>query len=141
MNTEKQNVITLTSPLKVNGKDLTELTHDIGKITINDLAEIERERNKMLGPQAGTIFRVAQNDNLMHTLLGMHAVIKCNPEIDINDLLRLEGYDLCQMAMVGLRFFSKPATPDSKSSEKPQEDIQDNSIVQSTNSTTNLSLN
>jgi hypothetical protein len=141
MNTEKQNVITLTSLLKVNGTDLTELTYDVNKITINDLAEIERERSKILGPQAGTIFRVTQNDNLMHTLLGMHAVIKCNPEIDINDLFRLEGYDLYQMSLVGMRFFSKPAIPDSKSSEKPQEDIQDNSIVPSTNSTMSRSLN
>ena len=100
----KEGTIQLTTPLKINGEDYTELTHDIGKITIEDLAEIERERNEMLGPKAGTIFRVAQNDNLMHTLLGMHAIIKCNPKIDINDLKRVEGYDLCQMAMVGLRF-------------------------------------
>lgn len=127
---EKQGKIELTTPLKVNGKDFTELTHDIGKITIEDLADIERERNEMLGTRAGTIFRVAQNDNLMHTLLGMHAVIKCNPDFDINDLKRLQGYDLCQMAMVGLRFFSKPAIPESNDSEKPQEDTQDNSIAQ-----------
>lgn len=133
--------IELIKPLKVNGKDYTTLKYDVSKISINDLAEIERERNKMLGPQAGTIFRVTQNDNLMHTLLGMHAVIKCNPEIDINDLSRLEGYDLYQMSMVGLRFFSKPATPELKNSEKPQEDIQNNSIVQSENSTMSQSLN
>ncbi len=70
----KEGTIQLTTPLKINGEDYTELTHDIGKITIEDLAEIERERNEMLGPKAGTIFRVAQNDNLMHTLLG----IKCS---------------------------------------------------------------
>lgn len=133
----KEGTIQLTTPLKINGEDYTELTHDIGKITIEDLAEIERERNEMLGPKAGTIFRVAQNDNLMHTLLGMHAIIKCNPKIDINDLKRLEGYDLCQMAMVGLRFFSRPAIQESNDSEKPQEDTQDNSTVQSQNSTEN----
>lgn len=91
----------------------------------------------MLGPKAGTIFRVAQNDNLMHTLLGMHAIIKCNPKIDINDLKRVEGYDLCQMAMVGLRFFSRPAIQESNDSEKPQEDTQDNSTVLSQSSTEN----
>lgn len=128
--TEEQNVIKLTKPLKVNGVDLSELTYDISKISINDLADIEKERSKILGPQAGTIFRVAQNDNLMHTLLGMHAVIKCNPQIDINDLNRLEGYDLCQIALAGIRFFSKPASPESKNSEKQQEDTQGNSIVQ-----------
>lgn len=133
----KEGTIQLTTPLKINGEDYTELTHDIGKITIEDLAEIERERNEMLGPKAGTIFRVAQNDNLMHTLLGMHAIIKCNPKIDINDLKRVEGYDLCQMAMVGLRFFSRPAIQESNDSEKPQEDTQDNSTVQSQNSTEN----
>lgn len=133
----KEGIIQLTTPLKINGEDYTELTHDIGKITIEDLAEIERERNEMLGPKAGTIFRVAQNDNLMHTLLGMHAIIKCNPKIDINDLKRLEGYDLCQLAMVGLRFFSRPAIQESNDSEKPQEDTQDNSTVLSQNSTEN----
>lgn len=133
----KEGTIQLTTPLKINGEDYTELTHDIGKITIEDLAEIERERNEMLGPKAGTIFRVAQNDNLMHTLLGMHAIIKCNPKIDINDLKRVEGYDLCQMAMVGLRFFSRPAIQESNNSEKPQEDTQDNSTVLSQSSTEN----
>ncbi len=133
----KEGTIQLTTPLKINGEDYTELTHDIGKITIEDLAEIERERNEMLGPKAGTIFRVAQNDNLMHTLLGMHAIIKCNPKIDINDLKRIEGYDLCQMAMVGLRFFSRPAIQESNDSEKPQEDTQDNSTVLSQSSTKN----
>lgn len=133
----KEVTIQLTTPLKINGEDYTELTHDIGKITIEDLAEIERERNEMLGPKAGTIFRVAQNDNLMHTLLGMHAIIKCNPKIDINDLKRVEGYDLCQMAMVGLRFFSRPAIQESNDSEKPQEDTQDNSTVLSQSSTEN----
>lgn len=133
----KEGTIQLTTPLKINGEDYTELTHDIGKITIEDLAEIERERNEMLGPKAGTIFRVAQNDNLMHTLLGMHAIIKCNPKIDINDLKRIEGYDLCQMAMVGLRFFSRPAIQESNDSEKPQEDTQDNSTVLPQSSTEN----
>lgn len=133
----KEGTIQLTTPLKINGEDYTELTHDIGKITIEDLAEIERERNEMLGPKAGTIFRVAQNDNLMHTLLGMHAIIKCNPKIDINDLKRIEGYDLCQMAMVGLRFFSRPAIQESNDSEKPQEDTQDSSTVLSQSSTKN----
>lgn len=133
----KEGTIQLTTPLKINGEDYTELTHNIGKITIEDLAEIERERNEMLGPKAGTIFRVAQNDNLMHTLLGMHAIIKCNPKIDINDLKRLEGYDLYQMAMVGISFFSKPAIQESNDSEKPQEDTQDNSTVQLQNSTEN----
>lgn len=133
----KEGTIQLTTPLKINGEDYTELTHDIGKITIEDLAEIERERNEMLGPKAGTIFRVAQNDNLMHTLLGMHAIIKCNPKIDINDLKRIEGYDLCQMAMVGLCFFSRPAIQESNDSEKPQEDTQDNSTVLSQSSTEN----
>lgn len=137
----KEGTIQLTTSLKINGEDYTELTHDIGKITIEDLAEIERERNEMLGPKAGTIFRVAQNDNLMHTLLGMHAIIKCNPKIDINDLKRIEGYDLCQMAMVGLRFFSRPAIQESNDSEKPQEDTQDNSTVLSQSSTKNPSSN
>lgn len=127
---EKEGTIKLTIPLKVNGEDYTELTHDIGKISIEDLAEIEKERTEMLGPKAGTIIRVAQNDNLMHALLGMHAIIKCNPKIDINDLKRVEGYDLYQITMVGLRFFSKPATQASNDSEKPQEDTQDNSIAQ-----------
>lgn len=136
----KAGTIQLTTSLKVNGKDYTELKYDVGKITIEDLAEIEKERNEMLGSKAGAIFRVAQNDNLMHTLLGMHAIIKCNPEFDINDLKRLEGYDLYQMSTVGISFFSKPAIQESNDSEKPQEDTQDNSTVQSQSSTENQLL-
>lgn len=123
-------IITLITPLKVNGVDRTEFKHDISKININDMADIEKERSKMLGSQAGTVFRVMQNDNLMHTLLGMHAIIKCNPEVDINDLMRIEGYDLYQITLIGMRFFSKPAIQDLKDSGKPQEDTQENITVQ-----------
>lgn len=124
------NIIQLTVPLKVNGTDLTELTYDTSLISIEDLAEIEKERSQKLGGQGGSVFRVLQNDTLMHALLGMHAVMKVNPQIDINDLNRLKGYDLYQMSLIGMRFFSKPATQESKDSEKPQEDMQDNTIVQ-----------
>lgn len=122
--------IILTTPLKVNGVDLTELEYDINAITVNDLAEIERERSQALGKSGAIVFRVAQNDFLMHVLIGMHAVMKCNPKIDINDLNRLQGYDLAQMSTVGMRFFSKPATPEQKPSEKQQEDIPNNSTAQ-----------
>ena len=49
----KEGTIQLTTPLKINGEDYTELTHDIGKITIEDLAEIERERGKKRERKAG----------------------------------------------------------------------------------------
>lgn len=130
-------VIELTTALKINGQDFKELTYDLGKISIYDLAEIEKERVQILGPKAGSVFRVMQNDPLIHFLLGAHAIIKCNPSIDINDLNRLVGFDLCQLTTIGMRFFSRPAAQDSSNSEKQPEDIQDNSIVQSANSTEN----
>lgn len=120
----------LNTPLKVNGEDLTELEYDIRAITINDLAQIEFERGAMLGAKGITVIRMPQNDYLMQTLIGMFAIIKCNPKIDINDLKRIEGYDLTQISTIGMRFFTPPEDPLPKNSEGQPEDIQENSIVQ-----------
>lgn len=120
----------LTTPLKVNGVDLTELEYDYSEININDLAEIENERNKAIGKNPALNTKIAQNDFFYHIFIGMMAIIKCNPQISFEDLKRIKGYDLTRISMIGMRFFVPPDFQEQKSSEEPQEVIQESSTVQ-----------
>lgn len=119
----------LTSPLKVNGEDLTKLQYDTSAITINDLGEVEAERVKAVG-KGQPMATVAQADFLYQILLGMKAIIKCNPQIDFEDLKRIKGYDLTLIAKIGINFFLPPAAQEQNSSEEQQEGTQENSTVQ-----------
>lgn len=120
----------LTTPLKVNGVDLTELEYDYSEININDLAEIENERNKAIGKNPALNTKIAQNDFFYHIFIGMMAIIKCNPQIAFEDLKRIKGYDLTRISMIGMRFFVPPDFQEQKNSEEPQEVIQESSTVQ-----------
>lgn len=120
----------LTTPLKVNGVDLTELEYDYSEININDLAEIENERNKAIGKNPALNTKIAQNDFFYHIFIGMMAIIKCNPQIAFEDLKRIKGYDLTRISMIGMRFFVPPDFREQKNSEEPQEVIQESSTVQ-----------
>lgn len=122
--------LTLTTPLLVNGKELSELQYDTSLISINDLAAIETERSQALGNKGVGTIRIAHNDFLLHILIGMHAIIKCNPSIDIEDLKRIKGYDLTQISLIGTRFFTPPDVLEPKNSNEQQEDIQEPSTVQ-----------
>lgn len=129
-------ILELQVPLKVNGEDLTKLEYDIESISINDLAEIENERAKSLGKNAVPSIKPAQSDFVYHIFIGMRAIIKCNPQIDIEDLKRIKGYDLTQISLIGTRFFIPPASRELSSSEAPQEDTQESTIVRLPKSTT-----
>lgn len=85
--------IILTKPLKVNGKEMSQLNYDIEKISIEHISRAEGEKAKMLGKNAIAGMKVAQTDLLLHLHLGFQAIIICHPEIDVEDLKRITGYD------------------------------------------------
>lgn len=122
--------IFLQKPLKVNGKDLTQLDYDIDAISIEHISRAEAEKAKVLGKNSVAGMKLAQTDLLLHMYLGFQAIMICQPEVDIEDLKRITGYDLTQIAGIGTRFFIPPTSRLQENSEKLQEDTAKNITVQ-----------
>lgn len=86
--------VTLRNPIKVDGNTLKELTYDFEKITIDDFMDASaRSRDKDS--------RFVEDDKGMQLYLAFYAVNKENPGIAIEDLGRLNGFDLIQLANLG----------------------------------------
>lgn len=122
--------IILTKPLKVNGKEMSQLNYDIEKISIEHISRAEGEKAKMLGKNAIAGMKVAQTDLLLHLHLGFQAIIICHPEIDVEDLKRITGYDLTQISAIGTRFFIPPTSQNRENSEELLETTAVSSTVQ-----------
>lgn len=122
--------IKLNQSLKVNGKDYKELNYNSDDLGVAHISAAETEKTKLLGKSAATNIKVAQADYLLHLMLGYQAIIICHPEIAVDDLKRIKGYDIQQIAMVGTSFFIPPAAQVQETSEKLQEPSQELSTVQ-----------
>lgn len=122
--------IKLRTPLLINGVEKTELTYDVNELTVNHLAKAEGLKVKIGGKDLACSINLAQADYTLHIFIGMMAVIAVNPEIAVEDLQRLKGYDVAQLADVGAGFFIKPAEQIQKQSNEPQEVTQDTTSVQ-----------
>lgn len=109
----------------VNGKEIKILTYDVDELTINHITKAEACKAKMGG---AAVISVAQADFPLHVCIGMQAVMVVNPEIAEEDLMRLKGYDIAQLAGVGTSFFV-PSELKENNSEKQQEDMQNTTIA------------
>lgn len=118
--------IILKHPLLVNGTDRKELTYDLEELTTVDVAKAEAAKNK-LGTVASTHVLF---DYSMHIEIAKQAILKLNPDISDEDLNRIKGRDLNKLAKAGISFFSESEEQEENTSEKPQEDTQDTTIVQ-----------
>ncbi len=119
------NELKLRKPLMVNGKELKALTYDVDELTINHITRAEACKSKMGG---AAVISVAQADFTLHVCIGMQAVIVKNPDIAEEDLMRLKGYDITQLASIGTSFFVPPELPENNS-EKQQEVTQNTTIA------------
>ena len=109
--------ITLRNPIKIDGKKVKEITYDTEKITIDDyLAAIER------GGRTGLSI---ETDYGAHLQLGFAAVVGANPDIAVEDLQRITGYDLIQFTDVGMLFTRGREDQMVKPSEETSEPTQD----------------
>ena len=119
------NELKLRKPLRVNGKEINVLTYDVDELTINHITRAEACKSKIGG--AGVI-SVAQADFPLHVCIGMQAVMVVNPDIAEEDLMRLKGYDITQLASIGTSFFVPPESQENNS-VKQQEDTQNTTTV------------
>ena len=111
------NTLKLKNPIKINGKEVRELTYDANEITADAFVEAEMRKFNAAskkGINAATI----EMDYSMHLELGFAAIIAVNPDIDYNDLSRLKGADLIAVTRVGRNFIM----PSAEVEEEPMED-------------------
>ena len=109
--------IKLSKPLKVNGKDLTELPYDFDAITVDGFAQAEINARKK---KPSTELSMMETDYIFHLYLGFEAVIAAEPKIDIADLERLTGKDVTKLMGAGRFFVLASAVPED-SSDEPSE--------------------
>lgn len=97
------NTLKLTTPIKVNGKELSELHYDASKITAQQFSEA-CARSSAIDKNKSFSFKMRENDYSLHMYLGMMAIIAVNHEIDITDLETLSGFDVLAVADIGMLF-------------------------------------
>lgn len=106
--------IRLRQPLKVNGKDVSELKLDFDAITPEGFIRAEALSNAKRSNQ-GASASLAEVDYGFHLYLAFEAATAADPSIDIADLERINGRDLVQLMQAG-RFFALGADGDSTES-------------------------
>lgn len=106
--------IKLRQPLKVNGKDVTELKLDFDAITPEGFIRAEALSNAKRSNQ-GASASLAEVDYGFHLYLAFEAAVCADPSVDIADLERITGRDLVQLMQAG-RFFALGADGDSTES-------------------------
>lgn len=102
------NTLKLKNPIKINGKEVKELTYDVNEITAEAFVEAET-RKFNASSKKGLNASAIEMDYSMHLELGFAAIVAVNPEIDYNDLNRLKGPDLIAVARVGRNFIMPSA--------------------------------
>lgn len=116
--------IKLKNPLKVNGKDVSELRCDLDAITVDGFAEADAKA----AAKRGAAVTVAESDYMMHLYLGFEGIAAAMPEVDINDLERLGGTDIAAVMRAGRFFFTDS---DVDSGQEPSEDASESTPTNS----------
>ena len=109
------NKIILRQSLKINGKEVKELTYDTAAITAEQFCAADSLKFEASGRRPN--LTTYEFDNGLHLYLGMMAIIAKNPEIDVTDLERVKGFDMIQIAKVGRNFILTGAGEDSDQSK------------------------
>lgn len=122
-------VIKLINPLKVNGRELSELKCDMDAVDAEGFIRAEALSNAKRNNE-GSVASMAEVDYGFHLYLAFEGVKAAMPEVDTTDLERVKGRDLVQLMQVG-RFFALGADGGSEgsSSDAPSESSQESSTA------------
>lgn len=122
-------VIKLINPLKVNGRELSELKCDMDAVDAEGFIRAEALSNAKRNNE-GSVASMAEVDYGFHLYLAFEGVKAAMPEVDTTDLERVKGRDLVQLMQVG-RFFTLVADGGSEgsSSDAPSESSQESSTA------------
>ncbi len=98
-----KNYINLRKPIMINGKEVSKLSYDLEKVTIDDYLKALNLAVTKSGGITGTNIKL---DSGAQLCIGMYAVLADNPEYDITDLDRITGFDVMEFANIGLNFIA-----------------------------------
>ena len=123
------NTLVLDNPIKINGKDVTELTYDPQEITAEQFS-IACAKASAVDKSKSMSLKVKENDYALHLYLGMMAIIAVNPGIDITDLERIKGFDVLDLTNIGTFFtLRKSAVPSAASNSAAQSENTENATT------------
>lgn len=112
----------LKNPIKIDGKDVNELTYDINEIDALLFAEADAKRKAAAGLKNVAISPAIEFDPGAHLYLGFAAIIAVNRNIDFSDLERMKGADTMAVTKIGRNFTlsSEEASQENDSDERSE---------------------
>lgn len=119
-----KNILALDTPIKINGKDVSELSYDGQEITV-DLymtACAKAAAATAAGGAGAATMKIKEVDYNLHLYIGMAAIIAVNPEIDWADLERIKGFDILDIANIGSFFTMRKSVEPSDRSDSESSD-------------------
>ena len=109
----------LKNPIKIDGKEVTEVTYDSNEIDGILFATAESKRKNAAGMRNTTITPAAEFDFGLHLYLGFAAIVAVNPSYDNTDVERINGHDVVEVMAIGRNFMlaSDQEQPENDSDE------------------------
>ena len=123
MKEEKKNPfkgkLALKNPIKIDGKEVKEVTYDSNEIDGILFATAESKRKTAAGMKNTSITPAAEFDFGLHLYLGFAAIVAVNPSYDFSDVERIKGRDIVEVMAIGRNFMlaSEQEQPQSDSGE------------------------
>lgn len=96
----------LKNPIRIDGKDVSELTYDSNEINGVLFATAECKKKTAEGKSI-SISPSAEFDFSLHIYMGYAAIIAVNPDYDFSDLERIKGRDTVEVMEIGRNFIFK----------------------------------
>lgn len=128
------NTLKLKNPIKIDGKDVSELTYDSNEIDGLLFAEAEASRKDAAGKRMSAA-PVVEVDFSLHLYMGYAAIIAANRNYAFSDLERIKGTDVLDVMKIGRNFIMKSETEQQESdSDEPSETTQESTIPAPANS-------
>ena len=111
--------LTLKNPIKIDGKEVTEVTYDTNEIDGVLFATAEAKRKSAAGIKDMAISPAAEFDFSLHLYMGFAAIVAVNPTYSFEDVARIKGRDTVEVMKIGRNFIlaSEKAQPGSDSGE------------------------
>ena len=94
----------LKNPIKIDGKEVTEVTYDSNEIDGVLFATAEAKRKSAGGIKDMAISPAAEFDFSLHLYLGFAAIIAVNPSYAFEDVARIKGRDTVEVMKIGRNF-------------------------------------
>lgn len=111
-------IIKLSKPLLVNGKELNELPYDLENVTSDQFIKAESVAKSKA---TDFTFGVAENDYAFHLELGFAAIMAADGSIDQSDLERITGRDLIEVMRVGRNFIGDSSESQDEATSESEE--------------------